>query len=198
VPKKKVDPYSDPFEGRFTLEQATEGLSGEGPLRADIVTDLGTLECELHADKAPLTVANFVGLARGLRPFQDPTTNRWIKRPAYDRTEFHRVSKGFMIQGGDPTGTGEVGYRFPDEMWPGAKHDQVGLLCMANSGPNTNGAQFFILDGPAPFLTERNTHTIFGKCGPDELIHKIAKLRTRDEKPLVPPTIKTVTIRRGT
>ena len=80
------------------------------------------MKCKLFDDKAPIAVANFVGLARGLRPFKDPTSGQWVKRPAYDNTSFHRVISGFMIQGGDPKGdgTGEPGYVIPDEVWPGA------------------------------------------------------------------------------
>jgi peptidyl-prolyl cis-trans isomerase A (cyclophilin A) len=104
-PERKPPGADDPLAGKFTLVDATEGLSGKGGLIADIQTELGKLECELFDDKAPITVANFVGLARGLRPFKSPA-GEWLKKPAYDGTTFHRVIKGFMIQGGDPAGTG--------------------------------------------------------------------------------------------
>ena len=107
----------DPAKGQFTLEQATKGLSGSGPLTAKIETTLGTFNCELYDKQAPLTVANFVGLARGLRPFKDPKTGKWVeKKPYYDGLIFHRVIPGFMIQGGDiaGTGTGGPGYEFQD------------------------------------------------------------------------------------
>jgi len=91
----------DPLAGKFTLEDATKGLTGTGALYAEIQTELGKLECELYEDKAPITVANFVGLARGLRPFKQPD-GKWAKKNGYDGTTFHRVIRGFMIQGGDP------------------------------------------------------------------------------------------------
>ncbi len=193
----------DPAQGKFTLAQAVEGLPKDGKLTASIETDLGTLSCELLEDKAPITVANFVGLARGLRPFQLGGT--WQTKPAYDGTTFHRVIKGFMIQGGDPSGdgSGEPGYVIPDELWPGGKHDQRGLLCMANRGPDTNGMQFFITDAAAPHLDR--SYTIFGKCGPDAVIEKLASVETygrnagptqRPDRPLSPPVIKKVTVAR--
>src|SRR4051812_40483090 len=109
----------------FTMEQATAGLEGSGGLVATIKTSKGELTCRLLSDKAPVTVANFVGLARGIRPWKSPE-GAWVSRPAYDGTIFHRIIKGFMIQGGDPTGTGkgEPGYTIKDEIWTGAKHDR--------------------------------------------------------------------------
>lgn len=186
----------DPLEGKFTLADATQGLPPKGKLVAEIKTAQGTLSCELYDDKAPITVANFVGLARGLRPFKDPNTGEWVKRPAYDGTVFHRIIKGFMIQGGDPTGTGrgEPGYVFPDEIWPGSKHDQRGLLCMANRGPNTNGMQFFITDAAKPHLD--GGYTIFGKCTPDELIEKLASSETMGDKAVNPPVMERVSVKR--
>lgn len=187
----------DPLNGVFTLADATKGLAPAGKLVAEIATDAGKLRCELFDDKAPKTVANFVGLARGLRPFKDPKTSDWVKRPGYDGTVFHRIIKGFMIQGGDPMGTGqgEPGYVFADEVWPGATHDRRGLLCMANRGPNTNGMQFFILDGPAKHLDR--SFTIFGSCGPDAIIEKLASSEVRGDRAVMPPKITKVTIRRG-
>lgn len=185
----------DPLQGKFTLEDATKGLTGSGPLMAEIRTSLGKLTCELYEDRAPITVANFVGLARGLRPFKNPK-GEWTKTPAYDGTTFHRVIRGFMVQGGDPAGngTGEPGYVIPDEIWEGAYHSERGLLCMANRGPNTNGMQFFIMDGSAPHLD--NGYTIFGKCGPDSVIEKIASVEVRGDRAVNPPKIEKVTIRR--
>jgi peptidyl-prolyl cis-trans isomerase A (cyclophilin A) len=186
----------DPLHGKFSLGDATTGLPGKGTLLADIDTELGKLTCELYEDKAPITVANFVGLARGLRPFKG-ADGSWLKKPGYDGTNFHRVIKGFMIQGGDPAGTGagEPGYVIPDEIWEGAAHDQRGLICMANRGPNTNGQQFFILDAKASHLDR--SYTIFGKCGPDAVIEKLASVEVRGDHSLTPTKIKKVTIRRG-
>jgi len=190
----------DPTEGKWSLADATKDLKGEGQLTAKIDTSKGPITCKLYDDKAPLTVANFVGLARGIRPFKDPKKpgdNVWVKRPWYDGTTFHRIIKGFMIQGGDPigTGTGEPGYVIPDELWAGSKHDRAGLLCMANRGHNTNGAQFFITDAAAAHLD--NNYTIFGECSPDATIHDIASVSVKGDHPDTPPAIKTVTISRG-
>jgi len=187
----------DPVHGKFTLDDANAGLAGKGPLVAEIETDEGKLVCDLYDDKAPVTVANFVGLARGLRPFKAPD-GKWTKKPAYDGTTFHRVIKGFMIQGGDPSGTGagEPGYVIPDEVWPGAAHDQRGLLCMANRGPNTNGQQFFIMDGVAKHLD--GGYTIFGKCGPDAVIEKLANVPVRGDHSVTPSKIKKITVKHKT
>ncbi|MET0793856.1 MAG: peptidylprolyl isomerase [Polyangiaceae bacterium] len=191
----KATEGGDPAHGKFTLDEATAGLAGKGPLLAEIDTDLGKLECDLYDDKAPITVANFVGLARGLRPFKTPD-GTWTKKPAYDGTTFHRVVKGFMIQGGDPSGTGagEPGYVIPDEVWAGSAHDQRGLLCMANRGPNTNGQQFFIMDAAARHLD--GGYTIFGKCGPDAVIEKLASVQVQGDHSVTPSKIKKVAIKR--
>ncbi len=184
----------DPHAGKFTLEEATQGLGKDGKLVATIVTELGDLECELYEDKAPITVANFVGLARGSRAWRDG--GKWVKKPLYDGTVFHRVKKGFMIQGGDPNknGSGGPGYVIPDEIWENAHHDERGQLCMANRGPDTNGSQFFIMDGKAPHLD--GGYTIFGKCSPDEVIEKIASVKVRGDRAVEPPVIKTVKVAR--
>lgn len=185
----------DPEAGDFTLAEAKAGLEGKGPLLAEIKTELGTLSCELFEEQAPVSVANFVGLARGLRPFQ--VKGRWVKRPAYDGLTFHRVIKGFMIQGGDPegNGSGEPGYVIQDEIWEGSRHDQRGLLCMANRGKNTNGMQFFITDAAAPHLD--GGYTILGRCSPDEVIEKLASVPTRGDRPVKPPKIESITITSG-
>jgi len=194
APKAPVSD-DDPVHGKFSLDDATADLPGKGPLLAEIETAEGKLLCDLYDDKAPVTVANFVGLARGLRPFKAPD-GKWTKKPAYDGTTFHRVIKGFMIQGGDPSGTGagEPGYVIPDEIWAGAAHDQRGLLCMANRGPNTNGQQFFIMDGVAKHLD--GGYTIFGKCGPDSVIEKLASVPVRGDHSETPSKIKKITIKR--
>ena len=190
---------SDPNKGSFTLAEATKDLPGKGPIVASIDTSMGKLECRLYDDKAPNTVANFIGLATGKRAWKDPSSDEWVNRPAYDGTGFHRIIKGFMIQGGDPkgNGTGEPGYVIKDEIWEGAKHDRAGLLCMANRGPNTNGAQFFITDAAAAHLTSAGTYTIFGECAPVDTVHKIANVETGAmDRPKTPVTIKSVTISR--
>jgi peptidyl-prolyl cis-trans isomerase A (cyclophilin A) len=196
-PTRPAAGSGDPLGGKFTLDDAVNGLTGKGSLVAEIQTSLGKLECKLLDDKAPITVANFVGLARGLRPFKDPS-GEWVKKPAYDGTTFHRVIKGFMVQGGDPAGTGggEPGYVIPDEVWQGATHDRRGLLCMANRGPNTNGMQFFITDAAAPHLDR--SYTIFGECGPDAVIEKLAGVEVRGDRSVNPTKIEKVTIKRKT
>lgn len=185
----------DPLKGQWTLDDATKGLPPGKQIVATIDTSLGKLVCKLYDDKAPITVANFVGLARGLRPWKTPA-GTWEKKPAYDGTVFHRIIKGFMIQGGDAkkNGSGEAGYVIPDEIWAGAKHDRAGLLCMANRGANTNSAQFFITDDAANHLDKG--YTIFGECGPVELVHKIASIEVRGDRPTTAPDIKSVTISR--
>jgi peptidyl-prolyl cis-trans isomerase A (cyclophilin A) len=192
----KTTPAS-PATSPVDLKTATEGLPGQGALFADLDTESGKISCKLFDDKAPIAVANFVALARGIQSFKDPIAGGWVKRPAYDGTTFHRIIKGFMIQGGDPagSGSGDPGYIFPDEKWDGAHHDRAGLLCMANRGPNTNGMQFFITDDAAPHLD--SSYTIFGECSPLEVVHKIANTPVAGEKPLSKPHILKVTVRRS-
>jgi len=185
----------DPLNGSFTLAQAVKDIKGQGPLIATIETSKGTLQCRLYDDKAPNTVANFIGLATGKRSWRDPKSKQWVNKPAYDGTTFHRVIKGFMIQGGDAAGngSGEPGYVIPDEVWPGAVHDRAGLLCMANRGPDTNGAQFFITDAKAAHLDRG--YTIFGECAPVDVVHEIAQVPTgARDVPQTTITIKSVTI----
>ncbi len=144
-------------------------------ITATFQTSLGEIVVKLLPEKAPKTVANFVGLAEGTREWKDPGSGQTVKRPLYDGTMFHRVIPDFMIQGGDPlgTGTGGPGYRFEDEIGPDNRFDKPGLLAMANAGPNTNGSQFFITEVPTPHLNRG--HTIFGEVVKGiELVRKIA------------------------
>ena len=186
----------DPHKGSFTLAEATKDLKGTGAIVAKLDTSKGAIQCKLFDDKAPITVANFIGLATGKRAWRDPISRLWVTKPAYDGTVFHRTIKGFMIQGGDPRGdgSGEPGYVIPDELWEGSKHDRAGLLCMANRGHNTNGAQFFITDDAAKHLD--NNYTIFGECAPVEVVHEIAKGEVIGDKAVDPVKIKSVTITR--
>ncbi len=188
----------DPAKGVFTLTEASKGIPGTGQLEAELDTSRGKLVCKLFEDKAPATVANFVGLARGLRPWKD-SSGKWSRTPLYDKTVFHRVIANFMIQGGDPDGNGSggPGYEFADEIWEGAHHDRAGLLCMANRGAHTNGSQFFVTDAPTPHLDALG-HTIFGECAPTAIVHDIATVsKGPRDVPLVPVVLKRVTIRRG-
>jgi len=188
------------LEAPFSIEQATEGLEGEGRLMVRFETTHGTIEAELYDKRTPRTVANFVGLARGVRPFRDAKTGKVVKRPFYDGLTFHRVIPSFMIQGGCPEGTGRggPGYKFADELYPTLKHDSAGVLSMANSGPGTNGSQFFITDVPTPHLDGR--HTVFGRVTSGlEVVRKIARV-SRDpasNAPRTPVVMKTVTIFRA-
>ena len=132
-------------------------------LFATLKTNQGDIRLELFPHHAPKTVANFAELAEGKREWVNPETGEKTTAPLYDGTIFHRVISGFMIQGGDPlgTGTGGPGYRFADEFHPELQFDRPYLLAMANAGPGTNGSQFFITVGPTPHLNRR--HTIFGE-----------------------------------
>lgn len=169
----------------------------EPGLYATITTSMGPIVCRLFEKEAPLTVQNFVGLARGAKEWTDPKTGQKVKRPLYNGTIFHRVIPGFMIQGGDPlgTGTGDPGYKFRDEFHPSLKFDQPGRLAMANSGPNTNGSQFFVTEVPTPHLN--NHHTIFGQVVEgQELVKKIANVPTAGEKPRTPVVLQSIRIQR--
>lgn len=194
VPKNLVATPNDPHSA-FTLREASAGLSGRGPLIAELTTSLGSLSCELYSERAPYTVANFVGLARGLRATRDPR-GTWSKREAYAGTPFHRIIKGFMAQGGDPTGSGagDPGYVIPNEEWQGTVFNRRGLLAMANRGPNTNGMQFFITDAAAPHLNQG--YTIFGFCEPNETLTRLMNLPTdARDRPLELPLIKSINIK---
>ncbi len=130
---------------------------------ATLVTTMGTIKARLIPDHAPKTVENFVGLATGAKPWRHPGDGKERTEALYDGTIFHRVIPDFMIQGGDPlgSGTGGPGYRFEDEVEGGPSFDKPGCVAMANAGPNTNGSQFFITDAPTPWLD--GNHTIFGE-----------------------------------
>jgi peptidyl-prolyl cis-trans isomerase A (cyclophilin A) len=155
-------------------------------------TSLGNIVIRLLDKEAPKTVENFIGLAEGTKEFTDPMTGKKEKRPFYDGLVFHRVIPQFMIQGGCPRGDGrgDPGYRFADEFHPSLKHSKAGKLSMANSGPNTNGSQFFITVAPTPHLDNR--HTIFGEVveGQD-IADKISNTaRDGNDKPRTPVTMK--------
>ncbi|MBK9000985.1 MAG: peptidylprolyl isomerase [Myxococcales bacterium] len=194
-PKEVPQSPDDPLGGRFELADAIRGLSGGWPLVATLETSEGDLECTLWDQVAPRTVASFVGLARGLRPWREPKTGAWRARPAYDGSSFHRVIPGFMIQGGDPlgTGSGEPGFLLPDEIDESIHSDRRGLLFMANRGPDTNGMQFFVLDAPAPHIDGR--YTAFGECEPGDVISGIARVPTgAGDRPVTPVSIERVRI----
>ncbi|HMD77617.1 MAG TPA: peptidylprolyl isomerase [Terracidiphilus sp.] len=161
-------------------------------------TSMGRITCQFFQKQAPKAVANFIGLAEGTKDWTDPATKtKQHNKRYYDGTVFHRVIPDFMIQGGDPTGTGmgDPGYAFADEFDPNLNFDQPGRLAMANSGPNTNGSQFFITEQAYDSLNQH--YTLFGQCDePSVLVVKtIARVqRDRNDKPLRPVVLKKVTI----
>jgi peptidyl-prolyl cis-trans isomerase A (cyclophilin A) len=161
-------------------------------------TSQGNIVIKLMEKEAPKTVENFVGLAEGTKEFTNEKTGKKEKRPFYDGLVFHRVIPNFMIQGGCPhgSGMGGPGYKFADEFHPSLKHSKPGKLSMANSGPNTNGSQFFVTVAPTPHLDNR--HTIFGEVveGQD-VANKISAVpRDRSDRPNTPVTINHVKIER--
>ena len=168
-------------------------------MNAIIETSLGTIKIKLLAENAPLTVENFVGLAEGTKEFTDQVSGKKAKKKYYDGIIFHRVIPDFMIQGGDPTGTGRggPGYTFEDEIDSSLKFDKPGILAMANAGPNTNGSQFFITEAATPWLN--GNHTIFGIVTEGlDVVKKIARTEVDfSDKPVEPVVIKSVTIERN-
>ncbi len=169
-------------------------------LSAILHTSLGDVECILFPQESPKTVLNFVSLAEGSRSWLDPRTREYTDRPLYDGVVFHRVIPGFMIQGGDPLGNGMggPGYTFDDETDNGLGFNKEGLLAMANSGPNTNGSQFFITEGKRLPDHLNGKHTIFGDCsGAMDVVKTIAQTKTsRRKKPVKDVQIERIEIRR--
>jgi peptidyl-prolyl cis-trans isomerase A (cyclophilin A) len=159
-------------------------------------TTQGEITCRLFPDRAPKTVENFMGLAKGTKEFVDPKTRQKAKRAFYDGLTFHRVIPKFMIQGGCPlgTGTGDAGYKFADEFSKDLKFDKPGKLAMANAGPNTNGSQFFITVAATEWLN--NHHTIFGEVVKGyDVVEKIASVaRDRSDRPTIPVVMNAVKI----
>ena len=160
-------------------------------------TDMGTVKIKLYPDLAPVTVTNFIELAEGTKEFIDPATGDRVKSRYYDNLIFHRVIPDFMIQGGDPTGTGRggPGYRFKDEIVDSLKFDKPGKLAMANAGPNTNGSQFFITVVPTPWLNGK--HTIFGEVvSGQEIVNRVSEIATGSQnRPLESVIMKKVYIK---
>ncbi|HEX2933202.1 MAG TPA: peptidylprolyl isomerase [Candidatus Binatia bacterium] len=178
---------------------AAESGDKKGPLYATFKTSMGDIVIQLFEDKAPKTVANFVGLATGTKEWTDPKTGEKVKKPLYNGTIFHRVIPGFMIQGGDPlgNGTGGPGYRFEDEFHPDLRHTKGGILSMANAGPNTNGSQFFIT--LAPTLHLDNRHSVFGELvkGQEVVVAIGAVPRDSRDRPVKDVVLKEIVITRG-
>ncbi len=175
----------------------TDKVSSGADLYAILKTNMGSITVKLFSKDAPKTVKNFVGLATGEREWKSPATGEVKKGvPLYQGTIFHRVIDGFMIQGGDPlgTGTGDPGYRFEDEFQSGRTFDRVGLLAMANAGPGTNGSQFFITTSTPTYLNGK--HTIFGEVVKGfEVVEAISKVpKQPGDRPIQPVVIETIAI----
>ncbi len=161
-------------------------------------TSMGRISCKLYDKEAPQTVANFIGLAQGTKDWTDPATHKKMhNKPLYNGTVFHRVIPDFMIQGGDPTATGmgDPGYMFKDEFNDNLNFDVPGRLAMANSGPDTNGSQFFITEATPEHLNQK--HTIFGQCDDAgiSVVKSIARVdRDSNDKPTTDVVLNKVTI----
>jgi peptidyl-prolyl cis-trans isomerase A (cyclophilin A) len=175
-----------------------EPVTEPGKQTATLRTSEGEIRINLFGDHAPNTVANFVGLATGEKQYSQPNAGGGNSGPFYDGSIFHRVISGFMIQGGDPTGTGRggPGYQFGDEFHPELRFDRPYLLAMANAGPGTNGSQFFITVGATDWLNRK--HTIFGEVADAEsraVVDKIAKTQTgRGDRPVTDVVIERIEI----
>jgi peptidyl-prolyl cis-trans isomerase A (cyclophilin A) len=175
-------------------------VPGDGELRAVLRTSRGDIVLRLFEQRAPRTVANFVGLATGRIEWIDPSTGETLSRPLYEGSIFHRVIPNFMIQGGAPPGrsSGGPGYRFDDEFDPALRHSRPGILSMANSGPNTNGSQFFVTEVAAPFFDQK--HSVFGDvvAGMD-VVKTIARVPANpgNSRPYEDVVIRSVTVYRG-
>jgi len=178
---------------------AAHAQDKKGPVYAILTTTMGDIVVQLYEDKAPKTVANFIGLATGTKEWTDPKTKEKTKRPLYNGTIFHRVIPNFMIQGGDPlgNGTGGPGYRFEDEFSPDLKHFKPGIMSMANAGPNTNGSQFFITVAATPWLDGK--HSVFGEVVKGQEVATAIANTSRDfaDRPIKEVVLKEVTIKRG-
>jgi peptidyl-prolyl cis-trans isomerase A (cyclophilin A) len=163
-------------------------------------TTEGTIVCRLFDTDAPKTVQNFTDLAEGKREWKHPSTGKKTSDRLYDGTIFHRVIPDFMIQGGDPLGTGRggPGYKFGDEIHPDLAFDRPYLLAMANAGPGTNGSQFFITTVPTPWLNGK--HTIFGEViDGSDVVDMISRLKTgSQDRPVEDVILESVTVERGT
>lgn len=179
----------DPYAGRFPYEDAVAGLPPGEHLVAVLTTDAGEIRCRLDPSEAPIAVASFVGLARGLRPFQERKGGPWTTAPYYDGLPFHRVIDGQFVQtgrrGDDP------GFRLQDEMSPGHVFDRPGLLALANTGaPHSSAAEFFITFSSLSQL--KGKHTILGSCDGEDVVREVA--RRALASPDAPPVLQRVII----
>jgi peptidyl-prolyl cis-trans isomerase A (cyclophilin A) len=173
----------DPYAGRFPYADAIAGLPAAGRLRAKLRTDVGDVACVLEPDHAPLTVANFVGLARGLRPFRDEG-GRWVRAIYYADVPFHRALPGEFVQTGRRGKLADGGFLLQDEIGVGDTFDRAGVLAMANGGePDSGSTEFFVTTGPAKHLAGH--HTILGQCDGEATLRRIEKLVLAGDEPLL-------------
>jgi peptidyl-prolyl cis-trans isomerase A (cyclophilin A) len=184
-----------------TAQTSAEQKPGRAPgLYMTIETSMGDIHCKLFEKEAPNTVRIIVGLATGKLSYIDPRTKQKASgKPFYDGLTFHRVIPRFMIQGGDPLGTGEgepggPDFPFKDEFTPSLRFNIPGRLAMANAGPNTNGSQFFITEVATPYLDDK--HTIFGQCEELSVVKAIARTPADEERPVTPVIIRHITVER--
>lgn len=184
----------DPYSGRFPMDEALAGLPPGDRLHATLETDAGAIHCRLDPGSAPMAVASFIGLARGLRPFQAVAGGPWIKAPFYDDVPFHRVVAGQFIQTGRRGEREDPGFHLQDEMSSGHVFDRAGLLALANTGaPHSGAAQFFVTTSPLGSLDGK--HTIFGACDDEDIVRELEKRALA--APAAPPRLRRVEIRRG-
>jgi peptidyl-prolyl cis-trans isomerase A (cyclophilin A) len=192
VPAKPVEELPD-----GPAPQASVTTVPNGP-HVIFDTSMGRITCQFYQKQAPKTVANFIGLATGTKEWIDPETHKKVhNKPFFDGTTFHRVIPDFMIQGGDRLGTGmgDPGFSFEDEFDPNLNFDGPGKLAMANSGPDTDGSQFFITEAAYPSLSQH--YSLFGQCDEDsvQVVKAIARVeRDGNDKPLTPVILRKVTI----
>lgn len=182
----------DPYAGRFPYEDAVAGLP-EGPsLKAVIDTEVGAIHCRLDPSSAPIAVASFVGLARGLRPFQAAEGGPWERAPFFDGLTFHRAVEAQFVQTGRRGERETAGFHLQDEMSSGHTFDRAGLLALANNGaPHSSSAQFFITTEALPHLDGK--HTIFGACDDEDVVREVERRILGAQ----PPKIRSVTVTRG-
>lgn len=181
----------DPHGGRFPYANAVEGLPAAGPLRATLVTEEGTIECTLEPGHAPIAVANFVGLARGVRPFR-ADDGSWQTAPYYDGTPWHRAFEGQFVQTGRRGKLADGGYLLQDEISVGDAFDRPGIMAMAGVGDaDTASVQFFITTGPADHL--EGQHTIFGRCDGEAVLRRLERRVLEGETPM----LKHIEVTRG-
>lgn len=164
----------DPYSGRFPMDEALAGLPEGEVLRATLETDAGAIHCRLDPGSAPMAVASFIGLARGLRPFQEVEGGPWRKAPFFDGVPFHRAIAGQFVQTGRRGEREDPGFLLQDEMSSGHVFDRIGLLALANAGtPHSGSAQFFITTGPLASLNGK--HTIFGTCDDEDVVRELER-----------------------